>query len=304
MKLDSRLAGTPFVPYATDITQRQTTNFAAALGDDNPLYFDDASGDPRDVSGGLAAPPTFPVSVTWPVLSHLGDYIGDRTFPREVLVTQVHYTEHLILHRLVRPGDRLRLDGKIAALLPHRAGTHAVVRLAASDAAGEPVFTEYIGAMLRGVQLEGEKEGQEQTGELPWPPPADPAACPAWTARVSVDPLAPYIYDAGANIEFPIHTSPKFAGAVGLPGIILQGTATLGLAVRELVNRAAGADPRTVKEIACKFTGMVMPGTKITVLCQGTQQQGNVTHLFFEVINAQNEKAVRNGYLKLERQTP
>lgn len=292
MELNSQLAGTPFVPYAAEITQRQTTNFAAALGDDNPLYFDD------DAPGGLAAPPTFPVSVTWPVLSNLGDFIQDRSFPRDVLLTQVHYTEHLILHRLVRPGDQLSLEGEIAAILPHRAGTHAVVRLDAADAKGDPVFTEYIGAMLRGVQCQGEK------GDLPEHPQTDPGASPVWTSKVPVDPLAPYIYDAGTDIEFPIHTSPKFARAVGLPGIILQGTATLGLAVRELVNKEAGADPRAVREIACSFTGMVLPGTGIEVCCLDVRTEGPFTHIFFDVINAENKKAVKNGYLKLERQMP
>ena len=297
MKLNSQLAGTPFVPYAAEITQRQTTNFAAALGDDNPLYFDD------DAPGGVVAPPTFPVSVTWPVLSNLGEFIQDRNFPREVLATQVHYTEHLILHRLVRPGDELNLEGKIAAILPHRAGTHAVVRLTASDAAGERVFTEYIGAMLRGVQCEGE-DGPEPKDSLPEHPLAAPSASPVWTSLVLVDPLAPYAYDAGADIEFPIHTSPKFAKAVGLPGIILQGTATLGLAVRELVNNEAGADPGAVKEIACSFTGMVMPGSEIEVCCLEVREDDAFTHIFFEVINAENKKAVKNGYLKLERQVP
>lgn len=293
MKMNPNLAGTRLVPYAAEISQRQTTNFAAALGDDTPLFFDD------EARESLLAPPTFPVSVTWPVLSNLAAFIEAGEFPTEVLATQVHYTEHLILHRLVRPGDQLELEGQIAAILPHRAGTHAVVRLDAADADGRPVFTEYIGAMLRGVDCQGEARG-----ELPPRPESDPSATPVWTSLVSVDPLAPYLYDAGADIEFPIHTSPKFAKAVGLPGIILQGTATLGLAVRELVNNEAGADPRSVREIACAFTGMVMPGSDIEVCCLEVKQEGPFAHIFFDVINAENKKAVRNGYLKIERQMP
>lgn len=294
MKLTSQLAGTPLIPFATDISLRQTTNFAAALNESNPLYYDD------EAPEGIVAPPTFPVSVTWPVLSNLGSFIQDRSFPREVLITQVHYTEHLILHRLIRPGDALELDGEIAAILPHRSGTHAVIRLTASDAQGLPVFTEYVGAMLRGVEC----DGSAGRSALPNHPEADPSAAAAWTAMVRVDPLAPYIYDAGADIEFPIHTSPKFAKAVGLPGIILQGTATLGMAVKELVANEAAEDPGVVREIACAFTGMVMPGTAIEVCCLGTREQEDGTHIFFEVINAENKKAIRNGFIKIERPLP
>ncbi len=291
MKLNSQQTGTRLKPYSTDISWRQTTNFAAAIADPNPIYFDDKG------ESGIVAPPTFPVAVTWPVLSRLGEFIDSEEFPKDVLLTQVHYTEHLILHRLIRPGDSLTLDGEIVAIVPHRAGTHAVIRLTATDNTDQPVFTEYIGAMLRGVECEGEA-GQDA---LPKTPVFDPNTTPAWTSPHTVDPLAPYIYDGCTDIEFPIHTSPKFATQVGLPGIILQGTATLAYAVRDIIANETGGNPAAIKEIACSFTGMVMPGTDIEICCLGSREEGRYTHLFFEVINAKNKKAIRNGYMKIER---
>lgn len=291
MKLNSQLTGTRLKPYTTQISQRQTTNFAAGISDNNPIYFDDTR------EGGIAAPPTFPVSVTWPILSRLGEFILSDEFPRDLLITQVHYTEHLILHRLVRPGDSLSLTGEIVSIVPHRAGTHAIIRLGASDDSGFPVFTEYIGAMLRGVEC----EGSATSSPLPRVPDMDPHTPPAWTALQSVDLLASYIYDGCTDIEFPIHTSKDFALKVGLPGIILQGTATLAYAVREIINNEAYGDPESVKEVACTFTGMVMPGTDIEICCKDTRNDNQFTHIFFEVINTENKKAIRNGYLKLER---
>jgi len=41
MELDPQFAGARLRPYQTDVDWRRTTNFAAATGDDNPLYFDD-----------------------------------------------------------------------------------------------------------------------------------------------------------------------------------------------------------------------------------------------------------------------
>ncbi len=296
MKLDSKLAGTQLTPHSARITWRDTTNFAAAIQDDNLLYFDDRG------EKVLLAPPTFPVAVTWPILSNLGQYIESKTFPKEVLFTQVHYTEHLILHRLVRPGDALNLTGQVAAILPHRAGTHAVIELIATDKKKKPVFTEYIGAMLRGVECLGEA-GRQQLPTLPeFNPPAPPGA-PIWACKRRIEQWLPYVYDGCTHIEFPIHTSPKFAEEVGLPGIILQGTATLALAVRELINRETKGDPGRVAEIACNFTGMVKPGTDIKINCLGYKDHFHHRDIFFNVGTADNKQAIRSGYLKIKKES-
>jgi len=289
MKLDAGLAGTPLKNYQATIKQRETTNYAAAVQDNNPKYFDDREKD------GTVSHPMFAVSVTWPVLSRLETFIDSKSFPKEVLMTQVHYTEHLILHRLIRPGDELSLTGILKALLPHRAGTHAIICLDAKDQNGSPVFTEHIGAMLRGVSC-----GEEgKAGQIPSIPKDDKRKEVLWETDIHIDPLRPYIYDGCSNIEFPIHTSPNFAKMVGLPGIILQGTATLAYAIRELVNHEADEDPLRIAEIACRFTGMVRPGTDIRVCCTGKKYHKDFTDVFFEVQNCDQEKAIRAGYVKI-----
>jgi acyl dehydratase len=82
---------------------------------------------------------------------------------------------------------------------------------------------------------------------------------------------------------------------VGLPGIILQGTCTLALAARELVNREAGGDPTRLKTLSCRFSGMVRPGTSIRVELK-SRSRGD---LFFEVLNQEGEKAVSKGYARI-----
>jgi acyl dehydratase len=289
MELNADLLGTSLKNYETKINWRETTNYAAAVQDNNPKYFDD------EEEAGIVSHPMFPVAVTWPVLSRLDKFIESKDFPKEVLMTQVHYTEHLIIHRLIRPGDELFITGTLKAFYPHRAGTHAIISLEAEDKNKEPVFTEYIGAMLRGVACgEGGK-----TGRIPLIPENDNEAEVLWISDISIDPERPYIYDGCTNIEFPIHTSPRFARMVGLPGIILQGTATLAYAIRELVNKEADRDPARISEIACRFTGMVQPGTDIKVCCTGKKSHENFTNVFFEVQNCDQRKAVRNGYVKI-----
>jgi acyl dehydratase len=290
VELSARHVGTPLRTFETEVTWRRTTNYAAALGDDNPWYVDDSR------PGGIFAPPMFAVAVTWPVTERIAAFIDTRDFPTEIVNTQVHYTEHLAIHRLIRPGDRLSVKGRIAAILPHKAGTLFVLRYDVADGNGDPVFTEHIGGMMRSVRcVDGGRGGET----LPDAPSPENAGDPLWEVPVFVNRTAPFVYDGCTDIQFPIHTSVAFAQAVGLPDIIYQGTATLALAVREVTNREAGGDPRQVKSIACRFTGMVIPGSAIVIRLTGRMAEGKATRCFFEVRNAEGKPAVRDGSVLL-----
>jgi acyl dehydratase len=261
-------------------------NYAAATGDFNPCYFDDTQAE------GVIAPPMMAVALTWQISGRIWDYLQAEDFPREVLLTQVHYTEHLRFHRPVRPGDHLLIRGKVAAIFPRKAGTLVVVRFDALDEREQPVFTEHIGGMMRGVRCLDGGAGSE---DLPLLPEEAADEEGFWEAPLTVDPLAPFVYDGCTDIHFPIHTSAQFARDVGLPGIILQGTATLAFAVREMVNREAGGDPVQMQSLACRFTGMVLPGSIIRIRMTGIQEVADGRLVRFIVLNGGGEKAIRGG---------
>jgi acyl dehydratase len=177
--------------------------------------------------------------------------------------------------------------------VPHRAGTHVVIRFEARDQDQNLVFTEYNGGMMRGIHCRDTGEGVKN---LPKVPAYNDGNRWRWESKIPIDPMLPFIYDGCTNIVFPIHTSRKFARQVGLPGIILQGTATLALAVRELIHREAAGDPCRLKEIYCRFTGMVLPGSMIKLQVYGTQSGYNAGDLFFDVFNQEDEKVISKGY--------
>jgi acyl dehydratase len=291
MELSSRFVGTPLKDCHTEITWRQTMNFAAAVDDNNDYYMDD------EREGGIIAPPMFSVAMTWRILERIWEYIEAKDFPLEVLVTQVHHTENLEFHRPLRPGDRLTVKGRVAAILPHRAGTRVVMRFDAMGEADEPVFTEHIGALMRGVKCSDEGLCPSR---LPEGPLLKESAEPLWESRIPIDPLRPHIYDGCTDIVFPIHTSRNFARQVGLPGNILQGTATLAFAVREIINREAGGNPLALKSVFCRFTGMVFPGTVIRVQLVGKSGTDKGTNLHFIVLNQEGQKAISGGYAFLK----
>jgi acyl dehydratase len=291
MEISSDYVGTSLRPRHGTVHWRDTMNYAAALNDDNPYYFDDERRE------GIIAPPMFAVAATWPIIENLPEFIESDDFPQDVLLTLVHYTEHIRFHRPLIPGQALAVQGRVAAILPHRAGTQILTCFEALDQNGQPVFTEHMGGMLRGVQTRGSGRGAES---LPSVPEKDTKAGLRWEHGISIDPMLPFVYDGCANIVFPIHTSKKFAHQVGLPGIILQGTATLALAVRELINREAGGNPLKLKEIYCRFTGMVLPGSDIRLQAYGSKSGGQAGNLFFDVFNAEGEKAISHGWALLD----
>jgi len=292
MKIETKYVDTPLKDYHVKIHWRYTMNYAASLQDNNPYYFDD------ERKAGIVAPPMYAVAITWPLIENIRDFMIGKKFSNRVMTTMVHYSEHLAFHRLIKPSDELTIKGKIAAILPHRAGTHVIIRLDALDQNEAPVFTEHIGGMLRGVECIGEAKGIEN---LPTIPQGNINDKSLWKEVLSIDKLQTFIYDGCSRIYFPIHTSKKFAHMVGLSDIILQGTATLAYAVREITNKEAKGNPENIKEISCIFTGMVMPGTKIEIQLNNKSEIESNVSLFFNVFNNEQKKAIRNGYIKLKR---
>ena len=122
---------------------------------------------------------------------------------------------------------------------------------------------------------------------------------PLWSAAIPVNETAPFVYDGCTNIFFPIHTSVAFARSVGLPGIILQGTASLAYCIREIVNREAGGDPRLLESMACRFTGMIVPGTEITLNLLERRTSESGSDLFFELLNADGAVALNDGHVRV-----
>ena len=291
MEVSTDLAGRRSTPYEVEITPRQSTNYAAGTLDPTPFYFDD------ERPGGAIAPPMLAASLSWHMTLYRDRFWKTDDFPADVAVRQVHYSEVLEIHQPMRPGQRLSITAQVAAVLPHRAGTHMVVRYDAT-CDGQPVFTEYSGAMLRDVKCVGEPKGKDAVQEMERVSRQDG---PLWSKSLHVHPLASYLYDGCGDVHNPIHTSPAFAHAVGLPDPIVHGTATLAYAVREIVAAEADGDPTRVATIRANFTGMVLPDSQIRIELLGKQEDSSLTHCHFLVWNAEDKRAIRNACVSLKR---
>ena len=96
-----------------------------------------------------------------------------------------------------------------------------------------------------------------------------------------------------ALIWNPFHTDAAVARAAGLPAIILHGTATLALAVSEVL-RHTGTDPRAVRRIRASFTGMVPLPSRLAVrVIEATE--GNA--VLFDVLGEDDAPVLSRGAL-------
>jgi acyl dehydratase len=288
MQVNSAVVGQKMRVFKFEVTQRQINNYAAAVGDPNPCYLDDAR------QNGLIAPPTLAAALTWPLLQNIYDYL-DLGFPAEIMFRIVHYSEQLVIERPLKPGDRLSIEGQVVAVVPEKSGTHVIFKLPALDQEGNHVFTEYIGGMLRGVTCTDPGRTAEQ---LPIIPALSKTTAPIWEAAIPIKREDCYIYEGCADVPFPIHTSPSFARSMGLPDIIYFGIGTLARAVSALVNRELGADPAGIRHLACIFRGMVTPESFIRIQLLERKQNDSGCELFFRVLNQQGKEAVSEGYLR------
>ena len=76
-------------------------------------------------------------------------------------------------------------------------------------------------------------------------------------------------------------------------------TATLALAVSELINREADGNPLKLKEIYCRFAGMVLPGSEIRLQVYESRTGNNGGAIFFDVVNQEGHTAISHGYALL-----
>jgi len=279
MPIRSAAAGRDTVPYEVDVDARKCLAYAAGVGETADVYFDDAR------PGGIVAPPAMVVSFEWPAARDI------RTTPEfggtpDELQRGVHAVQDTQFHRPVRPGDRLRVTGRLVAVRRIRPGALTLLRIDLTAADGEPVATTYTTGITRDVDVDGEDRVLEEAPAWPDDSPMD-----EWIETVI--PIArelPHVYTECADIWNPIHTEREVALAAGLPDIILHGTATWALAAREVVADRLGGDPARLARFTGRFTGMVIPGTNITV-----RHAATASGAVYEVLAADGSKAISDG---------
>ncbi len=278
-------------PLVHRIDERWTMAFAAGLGLDDPVYVDTTR------AGGVVAHPLFAVCPEWPVIVSSRDALERAAVPAAEVATGVHASHDLTVHRLIRPGDVLTTSLTNVAVEAKAPGARVRSILHTVDADGRAVATTRQDSIYLGVGVAGQ--------DRPEPDPPAPVKItrngdPSSTT-IALAAGAAHVYTECARIWNPIHTDARVAAAVGLPGIILHGTANLAHGVSTVLEHI-GATPDRVSRIVGRFAAMVPLPSDLTVLVwPATTDHGDASLVVpFEVLNADGRPAVANGAVVLK----
>jgi len=248
----ARLAGITVGPTAVTVDARWLMAYAAGLGESDPRYYDTIA------SGGPMPHPLFSVCYEWPLALTL----RAKTMDEAVARRGVHAFHNLVVHRPPRSGEGLRASARVVGVQRVRAGTLVVIRFSTTDRTGVAVTTTDHGSIYRGVELKGDEVAPSAGQAAAAGARADGSR---WQAPIDISLQLPHVYTECARIYNPIHTDAAVARAAGLPAIILHGTATLALAVSQVVAHDFDGDPSRVRGVAARFSGMVTVPSRLTV---------------------------------------
>jgi acyl dehydratase len=275
------VAGTAVGALSTSLDARWMMAYSAALGVDDPRYYDTLADD------GPIAHPLFSVCYEWPAVLAL----RAKAVRESWALLGVHSTHHVIIHRLPTAADRLLTRAQIIVVRPSRAGTLVVARLSTVDRNGRPVTTTDYGSVYRGVATEGEARVQTEPLVRPSPPAS---ARPRWSAPVPVGSRAAHVYSECARIWNPIHTDIAVARSAGLTAPILHGSATLALAISQVIRQDLDGDPARVRRSPCASPGWcscLRPSR-----CAATGARGDL--LAFDAVDERGEPVLSDGVLR------
>jgi acyl dehydratase len=285
MPYESTDVGASVGPVESEVDARWAMSYAAGIGDMLPCYID------TRIDGGIIAHPVFPVCIEWPLALRIRSKSGPALTRAEAL-RGVHAVQHMILHRPIRPPEKLFTTATIAGVERRKPGAFNVVRFDTVTADGKPVCTTFTGGISRGVDV----LGPDRPANMPQVPAL--AELPARARRefsVPIGANAAHVYTECARIWNPIHTDAAVAAAAGLPKIILHGTATLAIAVSRVIEAEAGNDPTSIAEIYGRFSAMVPMPSEITVRILARERPGGRDAVFFDVIGADDARVIRDG---------
>jgi len=279
--IPGKIVGTEIGAVSTSLDARWLMAYSAALGLDDPRYYDTANG------SGPAAHPLFPVCYEWPAVQAL----RARTIHETLLKLAVHSTHHVVIHRPPTAHDRLLTRAQVTEVRPTRTGTLYVARFSTVDRNGRPVTTTEYGSVFRGVETDGQTRLVVEPLVRPLPPPSSGTR---WSEPVNVASWSAHVYSECARIWNPIHTDLAVAREAGLSAPILHGSATLALAVSQVIRRDLDGDPARVREVAARLTGMVRMPSTITV--HGLTRAGDV--IGFDAVDARGEPVLSDGVIR------
>ena len=162
MAIPTALVGMQVEPMEHSVDARWTMAYAASLDDHRSEFVDTTRPD------GIVAHPLFAVCPEWPVIVSSRSLSEELGIPRSEVITAVHASHDVVIHRLIEPGDVLTTSLEMVGLVAKSPGAMSSTRLRTVDAHGQPVATTTQAGIYLGVPVDGD--------DVPDPDPPSPIA--------------------------------------------------------------------------------------------------------------------------------
>ena len=143
MPLDSSLVGTSSELVSAEVDVAWTMAYAAALGDALPCYLD------TTLERGIVAHPMFSVAIEWRAMVQIIQVLSEAGFPRAEMLRRVHATDDVIVHRPIRPPERLFTRATLAGIERRKAGAYQLTRFDTIDEKGAESLVLALGGISR-----------------------------------------------------------------------------------------------------------------------------------------------------------
>ncbi len=276
-EMRERILATEFQPATFEVEKTHITSFARAIGDENPLWNDEAAAR-RSRYGGLVAPPTFTRMIVNSVrLPGTTQY----RLPGSVQVdggSQWRYFEP------IRPGDRITQHRRITDVY-ERQGSAGPLIFIITQFRFVNQFDEtavaLTGVTIRYKPLGATKDDRptkQSNGRVASDPHTSSAIQPGAFDEATVSEgaeIGPFVRHtstqdlvkyAGASRDFSeIHYDKDFALGAGLPGVIIHGALKAAYLGKLMTDWLGG--PGSLKSLQCQHRGMDFPSESVT--CRG-----------------------------------
>jgi acyl dehydratase len=280
MPLPASFVGTSLGSVTAECDARWLMAYAAGVPDERPELY--------DTEGTLAVHACFAVAPEWELLVRSSEASPLTGAERR---RGVHAGHDLLVHRPVRAGEHLVVEGTVVGVGRTKAGAVQHTLFSAVAATNrEPVWSTLMTSVFRGVDLHGDPV----TASYEWPeaPLAPAEARPMASIPSYVRTTDAHTYTECARIWNPIHTDVAVAKAAGLHAPILHGTATMARAV-SIATSVAGRAPGDVRRVCARFGAMVDLGAEMRIDILAVAAAG--VHL--AVRNHEGAPALRDGYV-------
>lgn len=285
MPITTTMTGLTGPAAADTVEDRWVMNYAAAVADTTPVYYDNRADTP------LPAHAAYVSHLEWEAIGLLHEKHLSALTPDE-RVHGVHSFNSTRLHRSIRSGDALSSSATVVGVERRRSGARLTVRIDTVDGAGEPVATSFTSTVFLGVAADGEVPPPPVTLDAPPMSSAEPDR----SQDIEITSLAPYTFSECARDYGVIHTDIKVATEAGFPGLILHGTGTIAYALSALTAHEADGDPTRVRGFQARLTGMIPCPSVMTLRTFPTDDPRYVR---FDVLDHNGRAALADGVLTL-----